>query len=125
VLKDLKGYVQNMCKLEGKMAEGYIFYEALGFYTKYMEAFTTTKIRVWDVSGEEGVAKEVLEGMPKARELNMDLQNIAHLYVCENPVTISPWLKCVSSTICIILVSKFKHYFNSLNHGMHNFILRI
>ncbi len=32
----MKDYVQNMCKLEGGMVEGYIFYEALGFYTKYM-----------------------------------------------------------------------------------------
>jgi hypothetical protein len=28
--KDLKGYVQNMCKPEGNMVEGYIFYETLG-----------------------------------------------------------------------------------------------
>ncbi len=32
----MKDYVQNMCKLEGGMVEGYIFYEALGFCTKYM-----------------------------------------------------------------------------------------
>jgi len=35
----MKGYVWNMCKPEGSMAEGYIFDKALGFYTKYMERF--------------------------------------------------------------------------------------
>ncbi len=69
-LKDLKGYVQNMCKLEGSMVEGYIFNEALGLWTKYMENFCATRRRVWDVN-EEGIAKEILEGVSKPRALNM------------------------------------------------------
>jgi hypothetical protein len=57
VLKDLKGYVQNMRKPEGSMVEGSIFDEALSLYTKYMEAFTATKRCVWDVNEKEGVPK--------------------------------------------------------------------
>jgi hypothetical protein len=45
-LKDLKGSVQNMCKLKGSMVDNYIFDEALGLCTKYMEAFTAIKRRV-------------------------------------------------------------------------------
>jgi hypothetical protein len=56
VLKNMKGYVWNMCKLEGNMEEGYIFDEALGLYTRYMERFGATWRRVWDVNEEEGVA---------------------------------------------------------------------
>jgi hypothetical protein len=34
--------------------------------TKYIEAFTTTKRRVWDVNEEEeGLAREVIDGVPK------------------------------------------------------------
>jgi hypothetical protein len=32
-----------MCRPEGNMVEGYIFYEALGFYTKYMQNFGASK----------------------------------------------------------------------------------
>jgi len=65
VPKDLKGYVQNMCKPKGSMVKGYIFDEALGLYTKYIEAFTTTKRHVWDANEEEGLVGEVLDGVPK------------------------------------------------------------
>jgi hypothetical protein len=61
----------------------------------------------------------------KTCELRMDLRNITQLYMCENHATILPWLKSIPSTICIIFVSKFKHYYNSLNHGMYNLILKI
>jgi len=71
ILKDLKGYVWNMCKLEGNMAEGYIFNEALGLCTEYMESFCATRRRVWDANEEEGVVKEVLEGVSKPQALNM------------------------------------------------------
>jgi len=46
VLKDFKGYVWNMWKLEGSMVEGYIFDEALGLSIEYMEAFTAIKKHV-------------------------------------------------------------------------------
>jgi hypothetical protein len=35
-----------MCKLKGSMVDDYIFDEALGLCTKYMEAFTAIKRRV-------------------------------------------------------------------------------
>lgn len=63
-LKDLKGSVRNMCKLKGTMVDDYIF-EALGLCTKYMEAFTAIKRHVQDANEEEGVAREVLDGVPK------------------------------------------------------------
>ncbi len=79
-----------MCKPKGSMVEGCIFDGALRLYTKYMEAFTATKRCVGDANEEEGVVREVLDGVPKARELNMNSQNITHLYVCENHATILP-----------------------------------
>jgi hypothetical protein len=36
VMKDLKGYVHNMVKPKGSMAEGYIVDETLGLYNNYM-----------------------------------------------------------------------------------------
>jgi hypothetical protein len=59
-MKDLKGYVQNMNKPEGSIVEGYIFYEALGLCTKYMQGFGATSMCVWDANEEEGVFGEVL-----------------------------------------------------------------
>ncbi len=61
-MKDLKGYMKNMCKLKGSMAKEYIFYGALGMYIKYMQNFGAISRCIWDANEEEGVAGEVLEG---------------------------------------------------------------
>jgi hypothetical protein len=42
-MKDLKGYVHNMVKLECSMAERYIVDEAMGLYNKYMHGFRATR----------------------------------------------------------------------------------
>jgi hypothetical protein len=55
-----------MCKPKGNIIEGYIFDEALGLCTKYMERFGATRKCVWDAYEEERVAKEVLEGISKS-----------------------------------------------------------
>jgi hypothetical protein len=43
VMKDLKGYIINMCKSKGCMVEGHVFNEALGLCTKYMQTFDATR----------------------------------------------------------------------------------
>ncbi len=48
------------------MVEGYIFDEALGLCTKYMERFGATKKCSWDVYEEEKIIREVLEGVSKS-----------------------------------------------------------
>jgi hypothetical protein len=40
--------VRNKVKFEGSIAEGYTIKEALGFCTKYLQNFTSTKRRLWD-----------------------------------------------------------------------------
>ncbi len=59
------------------MIEGYIFDEALGLCTKYMERFGATRKFVWDAYEEEKVAKEVLEGISKH-----DVHNCEMLHTC-------------------------------------------
>ncbi len=71
-----------MCKPKGNIIEGYIFDEALGLCTKYMERFGATRKCVWDAYEEERVAKEVLEGISKSWTLCAQLWNATHLYVC-------------------------------------------
>jgi hypothetical protein len=44
------------------MVEGYIFYEALGLYTKCMQNFGATNKRIWDANEKKGVAREALKG---------------------------------------------------------------
>jgi hypothetical protein len=65
VMKDLKGYVINMCKPKGCMVEGHVFNETLGLCTKYMQTFDATKRCIWD-DNEEGMVGEVLKGVPKS-----------------------------------------------------------
>ncbi len=47
-MKTLKGYTKKKTRLERSMAKSYAIKEALGFCTKYLQDFTTTKQRVWD-----------------------------------------------------------------------------
>lgn len=58
-----------------------------------MQKFQATRRCVWDANEEEGVAREVLEGVPKPRALTSQLQNTTRLYVCENHKALSPWLE--------------------------------
>jgi hypothetical protein len=70
-MKDLKGYIRNMSKLEGSIAKGYIFYETLGLCTKYVQGFGATSMHVWDANKKEGVSGKVLHGTPKPHTLSM------------------------------------------------------
>ncbi len=49
--KNLKGYIRNLCKPEGSVAKGYIFDEALGLYTKYMQNFQTMRLQFDPIIG--------------------------------------------------------------------------
>lgn len=92
-MKVLKGYVRNLAKPEGSMAEGYSIVEALGFTTEYMTKFTATTQRVWDANEEERVEGQVLEGTGKIRNLTEDLRDIAHDYVIHNSIITALWLQ--------------------------------
>ncbi len=41
-MKTLKGYVRNKARLKGSIEKGYVIEEALRFYTKCLQNFTTT-----------------------------------------------------------------------------------
>lgn len=89
-MKDLKGYIRNMSKPKGSMAKGYIIDEALGLCTKYMQKFGETRQFIWDPNEKEGVAREVLEGVPTPQTLSVQLGDAAHTYVCENHPILKP-----------------------------------
>jgi len=44
--KALKGYVRNLAKPEGSIAQGYQTEQALGFATEYMKDYNITSWRV-------------------------------------------------------------------------------
>ncbi len=52
-----------MGKPKGNMVKGYIFDEALGLCTEYMERFAATRKCLWNAYEEEKVTEEVLEGV--------------------------------------------------------------
>ena len=54
-------FVGNKKKPEGSMCEGYLMQEAIGFYTEYMNDFSSVNRRVWDDDEDERVVGEVLE----------------------------------------------------------------
>ncbi len=67
-----------MAKLEGSMAKGYIFDEALGLCIEYKQCFRAMRCCVWDSNKKKGVIREILERQPKPHTL----QVILHIHMC-------------------------------------------
>lgn len=83
-LKILKGFVQNKARPKGSMVKGYALEEALGFCTKYIQAFTTTRRRVWDDKEDPNMTNEMLEGSGRLQIMIANLRNMAHSFVLQN-----------------------------------------
>jgi len=71
--KGLKGFVKNLVKLEGSVAQGYQVEEALGFVTEYMASYSPTSRRVWDSNEDPTMIDEIVEGKGKPRVLSEQL----------------------------------------------------
>ena len=84
--KKLKGYVRNLAKPEGSIAQGYQVKEALGFITKYMPEYNITTRRVWDDKEEPAMIDEILEGRGKPREMLEAFRDTLHEFVLDNSV---------------------------------------
>jgi len=83
-LKILKGFVQNKARPKGSMVKGYALEEALGFCTKYIQGFTTTKERVWDDKEDPNMIDEMFEGNGRLQIMIANLRNMAHSFVLQN-----------------------------------------
>jgi hypothetical protein len=79
----LKHYVSNRAKLEGYMAMGYMYDEALGFCTKYLPLYEHTR-RMWDSDEELTNVGEIFEGKPKPIILNDMELHMVHEYMLMN-----------------------------------------
>ena len=89
--KTLKGFVRNLAKPEGSIAQGYQVEQALGFLTEYMSAYNITTRRVWDDKEEPAMVDEILEGKGKPRELSEEMRNAMHEFVLDNAVHLEPY----------------------------------
>ena len=89
--KTLKGYVRNLAKPEGSIAQGYQVEEALGFITEYMTEYNITSRRVWDDKEEPTMVDEILEGKGKLKLLSEALRNAMHEFVLDNVAHIEPY----------------------------------
>jgi len=84
--KTLKGFVRNLAKTEGSIAQGYEVEQALGFITEYMSEYTITTRRVWDDQEEPTMVDEILEGKGKPRQLSEEFRDAIHEFVLDNAV---------------------------------------
>jgi len=76
--------VRNRAKLEGCMALGYMYDEALGFMTKYLALYLHMKCQIWDANEEEVDAREVLSGNGVVKMLSSTEMEMIHEYVISN-----------------------------------------
>ena len=81
--KNLKGFVRNLAKPEGSIAQGYQVEEALGFLTEYMANYSIMSQRFWDEREEPTMVDEILEDKGKPRELFEELRNAMHDLCCK------------------------------------------
>jgi hypothetical protein len=89
----LKGFVQNKIRPTGNMAEVYAPDEALGFYTEYIQGFTTTRRRVWDDKDDPNMITKMLEGNGRLQIVIANLRNMAHSFVLQNVELMTLWHK--------------------------------
>lgn len=82
--KGLKGFVRNLARPEGSIAQGCQVEEALGFVTEYMTAYNPTSRRVWDSLEEPAMTDEIVEGKGKPQRLSEQLRTWMHAFVIDN-----------------------------------------
>ena len=95
--KTLKGYVRNLAKPEGSIAQGYQTEEALGFITEYMSEYNVTSRKVWDDKEELTMVDEILEGKGKVKQLTEAMRTAMHEFVLDNASHIEPYRRSVNS----------------------------
>jgi len=66
----LKGFVRNLAKSEGSIAQGYQVDEALGFIINYISHYIVTLQRVWDDKEKLTMVDEILKSKRKPKELS-------------------------------------------------------
>jgi len=89
----LKKEVRNMAKLEGCMALGYMYDEALVFTIEYVALYPHTRCRIWDVNEEEVDVGEVLRGNEALKMLSSMEMEMIHEHVITNFVVIETLYK--------------------------------
>lgn len=89
--KTVKGFVRNLAKPEGSIAQGYQVEQALGFITEYMSEYNVTTRRVWDDKEEPSMVDEILEGKGKPKLLSEDLRSAMHEFVLDNSAPVEPY----------------------------------
>jgi hypothetical protein len=89
--KTVKGYVRNLAKPEGSIAQGYQVEHALGFIIEYMSEYNVTTRRVWDDKEELSMVDEILDGKGKPKLLSEELRNAMHDFVLDNSAHVEPY----------------------------------
>lgn len=89
--KTLKGYVRNLAKPEGSIAQGYQTEQVLGFITEYMSGYNITSRRVWDDREEPAMVDEILQGKGKLKVLPEELRIAMHDFVIDNALHLEPY----------------------------------
>lgn len=89
--KTLKGYVRNLSKPEGSIAQGYQTKQALDYITEYMIDYNITSRRVWDDQEEQSMVDEILQGKGKPKLLSEALRDSMHDLVLDNVAHIEPY----------------------------------
>jgi hypothetical protein len=60
---------------------------------EYMQNFTSVSQKIWNLEEEEGVSREVLEGVGIFVYLSSTIWNIVDHYVFTNTIIMSWWVK--------------------------------
>jgi hypothetical protein len=87
----VKGFVRNLAKPEGSIAQGYQVEQALGFITEYMSEYNVTTRRVWDDKEEPSMVDEILEGKGKPKLLSEELRSAMQEFVLDNSAPVEPY----------------------------------
>lgn len=91
-MKVLKGYVRQMARAEGSMAEGHLHYEALFYCGDAMRAFDRTAPTAWEEAQDERMTGMILQGAKNERVLGELEHAQVHNFVLLNDARMQPFV---------------------------------
>ena len=95
-MKVMKGWVRQMARLEGSMAEGYVLFEGMHYLIEYTTRLSPESPKIWRLRDDPKIIGSLLPKCHKGRRLDRDplgrvFLHQVHNFVLGNDSTMAHW----------------------------------
>lgn len=92
-MKTLKGFVRQMARPEGSMAEGWLIQESLVYITEYLSASDPEIPRLWSQESNRRVIGEEPQGQGIKRKMDNNLREKINKFCILNSHVMEKWIE--------------------------------